>query len=278
MKIDVFLAGELANHRRGKVIADLFPVNALIESDELPDSGSLIMFGQNWQQCNKEQQDVYTKWLKLPGRQLLLIPPFKEGLIANHLDWQVKLQNEIQEGEGLAASLGDEIKYSFDATSCQSERTLGHSWQSGELNTLFFKLHATSGQFVVTSLPLWSLTCLNELVLVSDWYKSLFRFAGAAKVSEQVSSTKKNKLVLHEAHHVLLCCAYGKTFEHGIQLIERVKRLALFNVADEALINALVDIDNHQLLNNGNLTKAGEEILIISPYKLYADELQRMAP
>ena len=141
LTLDIFLVGELADHRRGSVIADVFPVKTLSESDELPVCGSLMMFGQNWQQLNPEQQSTYYQWLNLPGRQVLLIPPFREGSISDNLDWQVKLAtNEDQNGEGLAASLGDEIKYSFDAVSCQFDRTLGHSWKNGELNTLFFKL------------------------------------------------------------------------------------------------------------------------------------------
>jgi hypothetical protein len=279
LSIDIFLVGDLAEHRRGNVIADVLPIKTLPNINELPEKGSLIMFGQNWQQLNDEQQSTYSKWLKLPGRQVLLIPPFREGKISDNLDWQVKLaSNEGKNGEGLAASLCDEIKYNFDAVSCQFDRALGHSWQSGELNTLFFKLHATSGQFSVTSLPLWSLTCLDDSAIVNKWFTALFDFAGTAKVTEQASTTEKNELVLLDAHHVLLCCAYGKTFEQAIQLIERVKRLGLFRVDDEALISALADIEKHQLFDNGSLTQMGEALLMASPYKLYADELERMTP
>jgi hypothetical protein len=277
--IDIYLVGDLAQHRRGNVIADVLPIKTLPDSDELPEKGSLIMFGQNWQLLNGEQQNTYSKWLKLPGRQVLLIPPFREGSIAHNLDWQVKLAtNEDKNGIGLAASLSDEIKYNFEAVSCQFDRASGHRWENGELNTLFFKLHATSGQFSVTSLPLWSLTCLDEPEIVNKWFTALFDFAGLAKITEQASSTEKNELVLLAAHHVLLCCAYGKTFEQGSQLIERVKRLGLFRVDDEDLINALADIESHQLLDNGCLTQTGEDILMASPYKIYADELVRMTP
>lgn len=279
LSIDIYLVGDLAEHRRGNVIADVLPIKTLPDTDELPEKGSLIMFGQNWQQLNNEQQSSYSKWLKLPGRQVLLIPPFREGSISDNLDWQVKLAtNEDKNGEGLAASLCDEIKYNFDAVSCQFDRALGHSWQSGELNTLFFKLHATSGQFAVTSLPLWSLTCLDDSAIVNKWFTALFDFAGLAKITEQASSTEKNELVLLDAHHVLLCCAYGKTFEQAIQLIERVKRLGLFRVDDEALVSALADIEKHQLFDDGSLTQTGEALLMASPYKLYADELERMTP
>ena len=269
MSIDIFLVGDLTEHRRGNVMSDVLPVKLLPESNELPEKGSLIMFGQNWQQLNDEQQNIYSKWLKLPGRQVLLIPPFREGRISHNLDWQVK---------GLAASLSDEIKYTFDAVSCQFDRASGHRWENGELNTLFFKLHATSGQFAVTSLPLWSLTCLDESAVVNEWFVALFDFAGMPKVIKQALPAETNKLVLLDAHHVLLCCAYGKTFEKDIQLIERVKRLGLFRVDDEDLINALADIESHQLLNNGCLTQTGEDILMASPYKIYADELVRMTP
>jgi hypothetical protein len=279
LSIDIFLVGDLTEHRRGNVMSDVLPVKLLPESNELPEKGSLIMFGQNWQQLNDEQQNIYSKWLKLPGRQVLLIPPFREGRISHNLDWQVKLAtNEDKHGIGLAASLSDEIKYNFDAVSCQFDRAAGHRWGNGELNTLFFKLHATSGQFAVTSLPLWSLTCLDESAVVNEWFVALFDFAGMPKVIEQASPAETNKLVLLDTHHVLLCCAYGKTFEKDIQLIERVKRLGLFRVDDEDLIHALADIESHQLLNNGCLTQTGEDILMASPYKIYADELVRMTP
>lgn len=279
MNIEIFLAGDLAQHRRGNVIADLFPVKRLPDSNELPENGSLIMFGLNWQKHNKEQQDVYSKWLKLPGRQVLLIPPFSEGRISYDLDWQVKLvTNEDNNGEGLAACLSDEIKYNFDAVSCQFDRALGHSWQSGELNTLFSKLHATSGQFAVTSLPLWSLTCLDETAVVNEWFAALFGFAGSAKIAEQTPLTEKAELILLEAHYVLLCCAYGKLFEQDTQLIERIKRLGVFNIDEEHLINGLTDIGDNELFVSGSLTRAGEDILMTSPYRIYAEELIRMTP
>lgn len=278
MTIDTYLVGELATHRRGSVIADVFPVKPLSDIESLPDSGSLVMFGQNWQKLTSEQQDGFRNWLALPGRQLLLIPPFNDGLISANLDWLVQLQSESRMGVGLAANLCDEVKYGFEAITCQFERTLGHSWQDDSLNTLFFKQHATSGQFAVTSLPLWSLTCLDEVATVNEWFEALFNFAGIAKVSEQDSASEKEQLILQDAHHVLLCCAYGKSFELGTQLIERVKRLALFTVNDESLINALTDIETHQLFANGSLSQLGEDTLMTSPYKLYADELKRMTP
>jgi len=278
LTINTYLVGELAAHRRGSVIADILPIELLADTDGLPDSGSLLMFGQNWQKLTSEQQNNFRDWLALPGRQLLLIPPFKDGLISSNLDWQVQLQSESLMGDGLAASLCDEVKYGFEAITCQFERSLGHSWQDGSLNTLFFKQHATSGQFAVTSLPLWSLTCLDEVATVNEWFEALFNFAGIAKVSEQDSASEKEQLILQDAHHVLLCCAYGKSFELGTQLIERVKRLALFTVNDESLINALTDIETHQLFANGSLSQLGEDTLMASPYKLYADELKRMTP
>ncbi len=208
MTINTYLVGELASHRRGSVIADVFPVEPLSDIEALPDSGSLVMFGQNWQKLTSEQQDGFRNWLALPGRQLLLIPPFNDGLVSANLDWQVQLQTESLMGEGLAASLSDEVKYGFEAITCQFERTLGHSWQNGSLNTLFFKQHATSGQFAVTSLPLWSLTCLDEIEAVKEWFESLFNFAGIAKVSEQDSASEKEQLILQDAHHVLLLSSY----------------------------------------------------------------------
>jgi hypothetical protein len=279
LSIDVYLAGELAEHRRGTVIADVFPVKTLSISDELPKNGSLIMFGQNWQRLNDDQQNVYSQWLKLPGRQILLIPPFQEGNISHNLDWQVKLTtNEEQKGRGLALSLSDEVKYVFDAVSCQFDRALGHSWQSGKLNTLFFKLHATSGQFAVTSLPLWSLTCLDNTAEANEWFTALFKFAGLPQITEKTSPTENDELVLLEAHYVLLCCAYGKSFEQETELVERVKRLGVFNIDDEHLIKALTDLGSNKLFVDGCLTQTGEGTLMASPYKIYAEELVRMNP
>ena len=151
-------------------------------------------------------------------------------------------------------------------------------YETGDSATLFFKLHATSGQFVVTSLPLWSLTCLDEVAVVNEWFTALFSFAGSPQITEQTSPTEKEELVLLDDHYVLLCCAYGKTFEQDTQLIERVKRLGVFRIDEKGLIKALADIDNHQLFVSGSLTQTGEEILMASPYKMYADELVRMTP
>ena len=281
MEAGIYLAESLATHRRGDVLTDIFQLQRMPEESDLPTSGSLLMFGQDWQGLNREQQESYWSWLKEGGRQVLLIPPFNEGAVANDLDWQVKrIQAELKSDEGLAGLLVDEIKFEFDAVSRQFDRDLGHCWSDDSLNTLYYKLHASGGMLAATSLPLWSLSCLDELDLVNAWFDGLYQFAGKAKElsanHEDSSVGSPVGIVLKDEHFALLCCSYGQSLADDGALINRVKRLGLFRIDTTVLELAAQDLLKLDLLSGGDITAEGQAQLMASPYKIYAEELMRM--
>ncbi|WP_028866952.1 hypothetical protein [Psychromonas arctica] len=276
METTFYLFGGLASHRRGAVISDYLPVKLLDSDGALPAYGALMMFGLEWQTYSTEQQANLMVWLKSSGRSLLLIPPFNTGELSDVLDWQVENINDDKTTSvnGLAQNLADEVRFQFEAVSHQFSSEYAHNWNDDSLNTLYYKPHSSGGVFVATSLPLWSLTCLDIPEIVKSWLAGLSVIAG--QVKEPTLDIDKAMLVLNENHLVLLCCAYGHSFKDANSLVQRVGRLGVFRLLSEELDLALVELIDDSLFLNGELTEKGLAALVASPYKLYADELKRM--
>ena len=280
-KANLYLVASLASHRRGNVLTDILPVQRLPSEEELPNSGALILFGQDWQSFSVEQQAQYWIWLKEGGRQVLLIPPFREGPIDNALDWQAKsIKGELSSEIGLAAYLKGEVKFEFQAVARQFDRDLGHCWDNDSINTLYYKPHASGGLFSVSSLPLWSLSCLDEIDLVHTWFESLYSFAGFASLNESNSAGAEDEetaqIKLKEEHLALLCCSYGQALIDQHALISRVHRLGVFRLEGRLLELAAEELIKSGLLFGGEITDEGTARLMASPYKIYAEELMRM--
>ncbi|TCW19104.1 hypothetical protein [Vibrio crassostreae] len=276
VNVDLYLFGTLAAHRRGAVISDYLSVKSVDSDAELPMSGLLIMFGQEWQSFTQEQQANFLAWLKTSGRTILLIPPFNVGLLTNDNGWQVcNTSGEKSTAiTGLAQGLADETRVQFEATSHQFSREDAHSWDDGSLNTLYYKSHSSSGVLAATALPLWSLTCLDIPELVQSWLSRLSVIAGQAKETPGVSV--KSELVLNNNHLALLCCAYGHKFIDANSLVSRVTRLGVFSLLADELDFAVGDLIREELFVNGELTDKGVAAVVTSPYQLYAQELKRM--
>lgn len=278
-KANLYLVASLASHRRGNVLTDILPVQRLASEEELPSNGALILFGQDWQSFSVEQQAQYWIWLKEGGRQVLLIPPFREGPVDNALDWQAKsIKGELSSHFGLAAYLKDEVKFEFQAVARQFDRDLGHCWDNDSINTLYYKPHASGGLFSATSLPLWSLSCLDDIDLVQSWFESLYSFAGFASLNESSSADAEatSEIKLKEEHLALLCCSYGQALTDQHALISRVSRLGVFRLEAHLLELATEELIKSGLLAGGEITEEGTARLMASPYKIYAEELMRM--
>lgn len=277
METAFYLFGGLASHRRGAVISDHLLVKPLNSDSELPACGMLMMFGQEWQTYTTRHQASLMTWLKYSGRAVLLIPPFNTGRLADALDWKVESAggDKTTTIVGLANSLADEARFQFKAVSHQFSREHAHNWNDDSLNTLYYKPHSSGGVFAATALPLWSLSCLDIPDLVQSWLAGLYGIAGQVKEAPPV--TDKAMLVLNDKHLALLCCAYGHRFTDANALVTRVGRLGVFHFLSAELDLAVAELIEDNLFLNGELTEKGLSAVMASPYKLYADELKRMA-
>lgn len=277
LKVDLYLFGTLAAHRRAAVISDYLSVKSLDTDAELPVSGLLMMFGQEWQSFTQELQTHLMAWLKTAGRTILLIPPFNVGLLTNDTGWQVcnASGDKATAITGVAQSLADETRVQFEATAHQFSREYAHNWNDDSLNTLYYKSHSSAGVLAATALPLWSLTCLDIPELIQSWLAGLSDIAGQAKETPQVTDTPK--LILNENHLALLCCAYGHKFIDANSLVSRVTRLGVFRLLADELDFAVIDLIKEDLFVNGELTDKGLVAVMNSPYRPYAEELKRMS-
>ncbi|UTZ31304.1 hypothetical protein HB762_07780 [Vibrio campbellii] len=277
MKAQVYLLGGLSCHRRGDVISDYLPVDKLEADSQLPEHGTLMMFGQEWQIYTPEQQASLMSWLKSPGRVILLLPPFNAGLLSQQMDWHVETllhSDKTTDTVGLAEVLADETRIVFKAQSYQFSREHAHIWGDDTLNTLYYKSHSSGGLLVASSLPLWSLTCLDSPLLVQAWLEGLNELAGSPQ--EEKLCSKPNNFEPDEKHLALLCCAYGRKLKSTEDLLSRVQKLGLFRFSDEELGYAICELIEHGLVVDGELTDEGNKVIEASPYQIYAEELKRM--
>tara|TARA_R110000764_G_scaffold20693_2_gene52971 strand:- start:13443 stop:14282 length:840 start_codon:yes stop_codon:yes gene_type:complete len=275
LKADLYLFSDLAVHRRGAVISEYLSVKSLGSDSELPTHGILLMFGLEWQTYTQQQQEDLMAWLKSSGRAVLLIPPFSTGLLADAMGWHVEGVNGDKSASinGLAQSLADETRFQFKAVSHQFSREYAHNWSDDSLNTLYYKPHSSGGLLAATSLPIWSLTCLDIPELVQSWLSGLNEMTG--RVQERLPAVI-TIFTPNEKHFALLCCANGQAFKDGCALVQRVERLGLFRFLPEELDVAVAELEEENLFLNGELTEKGLAIVMASPYKIYADELKRM--
>jgi len=276
MSIVTYLFGRLADHSRGLVLSEIFSSQITMD---MPEKGVLFMFGQEWQSWEGDEQDVFLQWAAKPGRLLLLVPPFLDDVdLVKQLDWKVSSLVEKptvnQKSQSLAALLSDEARFYLNANHCLVDDDLEHRWADHRLNTMYFKHHSSSGVFAATSLPLWSLTCLENTENVFDWLKSLFTHAGEHK-SETVQKTNK-ELILIDAHYVMLCCAYEQSIESIDWLVKRAKTLAIFQLPTKNLYLAASELKEASLIDNNGLTDLGQQQLSGSGFQIYADEISRM--
>jgi hypothetical protein len=271
MSPEVWIAGSLRDHARGRRLVDL----AGGTTASIPDrsTGVCLFFGGEFQKLNKPAQSEWLDWSQTPGRVFLLLPPFQVGFITPLLDWEILSAGSVPDSLAppLARRLSGEVRFQLKGAFQVPAKPSG-AWDNGTVNTCFYRRHPHAGLFAVTCLPLWSLALLDAKGELKQWLAELFSVAG--KPVEEEQPTEVAAFNLRPDHYALLLHLCSEEFASDDQALKALPKSELFRVPPAKARQYLTDLETHGLAKNGRLTIAGRSALAESPYEPFAAELE----
>lgn len=273
----LYLTSELQVHRRGRFLASLLGISQTSEHG-LPKTGFVLMTGEQLQASNESQEEC-AAWVRQPGCSLLLLPPYQEGSIFNFLDWVIELapsSSAAVKQATLTSMLAGELTYSLRGM----DGACTEDMLSGELtcHTRYWKAHSNSGLIAATTLPLWSISLLDQAALVHDFLATIERHCGLPSVGTQETMPKEGDAIRPKDVTVLVC-SYGFNVATAEGLLSRLKTYAvpLLNLANFDLPESMVRLRNAGLINDRGLTEQGLAHLMESKYWAFAENLRKEA-
>lgn len=271
MSFSVWVAGQLAAHSRGDVLVEAI---GAARADDLPrDWGLCLAFGSEFQELPEEVQAAWTAWATPPGRTLLLLPPFRLQESAVPAAWRVYRQEKIDltEARGLPKLLGAEVRYGLAGT-LQAPAHLGAIWKDTAINTAIYKKHPHSGVFALTTLPLWSLTVLDHRKALGDWLAELHSLAGKpAPVNDQGDT---GAFVPHADHFAVMLHLFHGDFASRDEALLALAESAVLVLPEAVADERMNELEHAGLVSGTKLASSGRELLLASPYAIYAEAME----
>ena len=269
----VWLCGSIAAHRRGRVLQE---IAGALKADSFPASPGIgVIFASDFQEETSEWRAAWLRWSQTPGCVLLLVPPFSVGPCEDPLRWEALQFNEGKAGSEtrLPSILATEVRHEIQG-GLQPARELGGVWINYAVNTAFYRKHPNAGLFVVTALPIWSLTLLDHAEALTEWCAGLKAMAGTVSLQQE---QEESQFQLHRNHYtVLLHLISGRFGSNDAALAALGTSPFLQLKAEEAAIR-LNDLIHEGMAENGRLTEQGREALRRSHYEAFASELEALA-
>lgn len=270
----LFLTPELQAHRKGRFLASLLGISQP-PVHGLPPTGFVLMTGEQLQASNASKEE-YIAWVRQPGCSLLLLPPYQEGSIFPFLDWVIELAPSISPAAkhaSLTSMLAGELAYNLRGM----DGDCAEDMLPGELtcHTRFWKAHSNSGLIAATTLPLWSISLLDQAALVHDFLGKIERHCGLPSPSAKETKPQEDNSIRQEDVTVLVC-SYGFNVATAESLLSRLKTYAvpLLNLASFDLPESMVRLRNAGLINDNGLTEQGLAHLMRCKYWAFAESLR----
>lgn len=273
----LYLTPELQAHRRGRFLASLLGISQTCELG-LPKTGFALMTGEALQ-ASRETQEECAAWVRQPGCSLLLLPPYQEGVVIHFLDWVVELapsSSAAVNQASLMSMLAGEMTYNLRGM----DGACAEDMSQGELtcHTRYWKAHSNSGLLAATTLPIWSISLLDQAALVNDFLANIERHCGLPSVSEKEIKPQENDAIRPEDVTVLVC-SYGFNVATAEGLLSKLKTYAvpILNLASFDLPESMVRLRNAGLMHDNGLTEQGLAHLMGCKYWAFAESLRNEA-
>lgn len=269
-----YLTPELQAHRRGRFLASLLGISQTSEIG-LPKSGFVLMTGEVLQTSRGTQEEC-AAWVRQPGCSLLLLPPYQEGIVFHFLDWVVEVAPSSSAAVNQASLMGmlaGEISYKLRGMDGACTEDIS----PGELtcHTRYWKAHSNSGLLAATTLPIWSISLLEQAALIHDFLATVARYCGLPSVNVTESEPQEKDAIRPEDVTVLVC-SYGFNVATADGLLSRLKTyvVPLLNVGSFDLTKSMVRLGNAGLIDDDGLTQQGLAYLMGCKYWAFAESLR----
>lgn len=273
--MNIFLQDQLATHRRGRFLSTLLNTES---TEEMPQSGILLMIGKDFQELTNEEKKVLFQWTHSPGRTLLLLPPFNQGRLLDELDWNCDFKEKSAETEDdFVGLLKDEVNHEILGDQGKCDQQYGHQWSNRSVNTRFYKAHSGTGIFAMTCLPLWSISLLGETERCLSWLAGLTQQAGQP-TQESESLVENDTFELNAQHYSVMVCAYAWRSGNLDKLQDYLSHqtIPIMQVDAINLTQGIEDLAKAGMLNDDGLTPQGCDVLKSSPFWEYAVQMRKM--
>jgi hypothetical protein len=271
MRQEIWLAGSLKDHPRGRRLADL--TGAKIATAPEPGSRICLFFGNEFQKLDKALQSDWLDWSQTPGSVFLLLPPFLLGPVTTLLDWEVLNIGPVLDSmtPPMTRRLSGEVRLQFKGAFQVPAKPAG-AWDNGTVNTCFYRRHPHSGLFAATCLPLWSLALLDAKADLQEWLADLSSLAGNS--TEDAQKVSVATLDLRSEHYALLLHLCSDQFSSSEEAIKALSKSEFFRLPAFSASRYLSELETQGLAKAGSLTRAGRSTLAESSYQPYAAELE----
>ncbi|HEY4579191.1 MAG TPA: hypothetical protein VIG63_04955 [Savagea sp.] len=256
----IFLSEYLSGVSKGRILKRL--IKPEIAGQTLPVFGLLLISAK---ELNTDNINVYVDWSQQAGCALLILEPYKQLMelckqTTFELDWTLEYPEHTfcENGEFDFQILQSEILQSLNGHNGSYEQGKHHI---GDLvHTRYIRKHSNSGVFAITTLPIWSVSLLDEANHVKAWLNWFIDHCGTKSIEahahEVVESYPLNKL----DYTVLLLVYILPDYSSG-DIGRKVENLGIFDLDLLDLINRYEILVKENFIANKNLTLKGIEAL-----------------
>lgn len=273
MTYDIWLYGTLAGHRRGRVLQDSIEA---IEIDRCPlSSGLCMMFGEDFQAAEATKQHELMSWINSPGRALLLLPPYQLSTTQFPTEWTSSNRGVSAKGtSGLSKLLASEVRYELQGRLQQAPVT-DSVWSDLSVCTAMYQHHVSAGIFVVTCLPLWSLTVLDHAKMLNRWLEEVYALAGTPKTSG-TEQAETGPFVPTAEHFSLMLHLLTQDFGSQQEALSALEASHFLAMSKETALPLLTSLQENGYVKEAQVQEEGLRVIQASPFAVYAEAVKEI--
>lgn len=271
MTYQIWLYGTLAGHRRGRVLQE--SIEAIEVDRPHASPGLCMMFGEDFQGAEETEQRALVSWTKSPGRALLLLPPYRLSTTQLPVEWTSSIRGVPAKGtSGLSKLLASEIRYELQGRLQQTPIT-DSAWLDLSVCTAMYQHHISAGIFVITCLPLWSLTALDHPKMLNRWLEEIYALAGKPKTSD-TEQTDTGPFVPTPEHFSLMLHLLTQEFGSQEEALSALEESHLFSIKKETALPLLTSLQESGYVKEAKVQEEGLRVIKASPFAAYAEAVK----
>lgn len=268
MTPQVLLGGGLNGDARGRTLEASFHAQALVG---LPKVGGLFVPAKAFQ-AGGDIVDSWLKWAMMPGRLLIVVPPFAASTCDLPVRWEARRTEALAGGEtALGRLLARERRHEIRGQLLPLERT------AGQVVTAGWRKHPAAGLVVITALPVWSLTALDQRAACAAWLDGLISQAGTAESSPAVAASPEAAVEREPSRDEWVVALHLCTGPYASTqaALDALARSSIHTISAASATIAIEGLAELRLAASGRLNSRGMDALLAGPYAAYARALTR---